>query len=112
MFFRVNARVINRGEMKEVFFIAGNSEYNTLADVYDDLIEFGMIHVVRYDTRTVPGQPAVRQIVSEYETIINAKDGFTTISEMIDTLVGPRGEVLYQLPEERNTSAAIYAGGR
>lgn len=105
MIFRVNVRVINRGEVKEVFFIA-ETDHETMADLADDFVRDGMVHVTRYDTRgpneqevRLIGQRRVRFVTDEYEAII-AKDGFTIITEPMEDVIGSDGQPIFLLNED------------
>lgn len=104
MIFRVNARVVNRGEVKEVFFIA-ETDHQTMADLFDDFARQGMLHITRYDTRgpneaelRKVGSRRIRFVVDQYEAII-AKDGFTLISEPLEDVIGQDGQALFLIDD-------------
>lgn len=101
MIFRVNARVLNRGEWKEVFFV-GETDHETLADLHHDIVRDGCIHMTRYDTRG-PNEFEVKQIRKDrrlrfvtdaYEVILH-KDGFTSISEPMEDIIDTDGEPIF-----------------
>ena len=102
MIFRVNARVLNRGEWKEVFFV-GETDHETIADLHHDLVRDGSIHMTRYDTRG-PNEREVAQIGSRrarfvtdaYEVILH-RDGFTQISEPMEDVIDADGQPLFLL---------------
>lgn len=105
MIFRVNVRVVNRGELKEVFFI-GETDHETLADLSEDFVRKGMIHLTRYDTRgpneqevRLIGGRRVRFVTDQYEAIL-AKDGFTIITEPMEDVIGEDGRPIFLLNEE------------
>ena len=105
MFFRVNARVLNRGELKEVFYLA-ESDHETLGDLHDDMLEHGSVLITRFDTRgpTLQEQQELRgrrarYVVSDCDVILG-KEGFTTISEMTEDLIDHDGEVLFSVEAE------------
>lgn len=102
MIFRVNARVLNRGEWKEVFFI-GETDHDTLADLHHDLVRDGSIHLTRYDTRGPDNREAAmlggrraRFVTDEYEAILH-RDGFTQISEPMEDVIDADGEPIFLL---------------
>lgn len=105
MIFRVNVRVINKGEVKEVFFI-GETDHETMADLARDFVRDGMIYLKRYDTRgpneqevRLLGQRRVRFVTDEYEAILS-KDGFTLISEPVEDVIGQDGEPIFLISED------------
>lgn len=102
MIFRVNVRVVNKGEVKEVFFIA-ESDHETMGELRDDFVQSGMVHITRYDTRgpneqeaKLLGQRRVRFVTDEYEAIL-AKDGFTIITEPMEDVIGQDGQPIFLL---------------
>jgi hypothetical protein len=104
MIFRVNVRVVNKGEMKEVFFI-GETAHETMAELADDFVRDGMVHITRYDTRgpneqevRLIGPRRVRFVTDEYEAIL-AKDGFTIITEPMEDVIGQDGRPIFLLSE-------------
>lgn len=112
MLFRVNSRVLNRGEWKEVFFI-GESDHDTMADLHEALVRDGSIHITRFDTRG-PNEREIsmmgvgrraRFVTDEYEVILH-KDGFTQISDPMEDVIGADGEPIFLLTED-----APYRGG-
>ena len=105
MMFRVNQLVYNRGEMKEVFFIA-ETKHGSLEELSEELARAGMIHFIRYDTRgpnareaAVLGARRVRFVVDEYEAIM-AKSGFTIITEPMEDVIGADGKPIFLLNED------------
>lgn len=105
MIFRVNVRVINKGEVKEVFFI-GETDHETMADLARDFVRDGMIHLKRYDTRgpneqevRLLGQRRVRFVTDEYDAIL-AKDGFTLISEPVEDVIGQDGRPIFLISDD------------
>lgn len=105
MIFRVNVRVVNKGEFREVFFIA-ESTHENMAELTDDFVRSGMIHVTRYDTRgpneqevRLIGQRRVRFVTDQYEAIL-AKDGFTIITEPMEDVIGEDGRPIFLLNED------------
>ncbi len=106
MIFRVNARVLNKGEWKEVFFIA-ESDHETMAELHHDFVRDGMIHINRMDTRgpneheialmsLAGGTRRARFVTDEYEAIL-AKDGFTLITEPMEDVIGEDGLPVFLL---------------
>lgn len=106
MIFRVNARVLNRGEVREVFFVA-ESDHETMADLHDAIVRDGSVLITRFDTRGPndrevsmmgPGRRA-RFVTDEYEMILS-RDGFTTISEPMEDLIDVDGEPLFLMVDD------------
>lgn len=105
MIFRVNARVMNKGEMKEVFFIA-ETEHASMEALFEDFRRDGMLRLTRYDTRgpgereaRLTGGRRIRFVTDEYEAIIS-RDGFTSISDPIEDVIWEDGTPLYLLDED------------
>lgn len=101
MLFRVNTRVLNKGEWREVFYLA-ESDHDTMADLHDALVRDGVVHITRIDTRG-PNEREVammgvarraRFVTDEYEVILH-RDGFTQISEPMEDLIGSDGEPIF-----------------
>lgn len=116
MLFRVNSKVINRGEVREVFFIA-ESDHETMADIHNALVADGSLHVTRFETRG-PTQAEIEQmgvgrrarfVTDDYEMIIH-RDGFTTISEMMEDLIDRDGEAIFLM--SRDAPTRNVGGGR
>ncbi len=103
MIFRVNARVLNKGEWKEVFFI-GESGHETMADLHEALVRDGSIHITRFDTRGPNEQELrllgqgrrARFVTDEYEVILH-RDGFTQISEPMEDVIDTDGQPIFLL---------------
>jgi transcription termination factor Rho len=103
MMFRVNSRVLNKGEVKEVFFI-GESHHETMSELHRDLVRDGSVCITRFDTRG-PNEREIammsagrraRFVIDEYEVILH-KDGFTQISEPMEDVIGQDGEPIFLL---------------
>lgn len=114
MIFRVNVRVVNKGEVKEVFFIA-ESDHEKMGELADDFVRSGMVHITRYDTRgpneqevRLIGSRRVRFVTDEYEAIL-AKDGFTIITEPMEDVIGQDGRPIFLLSEDDAPALAAVA---
>lgn len=113
MIVRVNTRVLNKGEWKEVFFLA-ETPHETMGQLCDDFVRDGMVHITRMDTRgpneqevRLIGGRRVRFVTDVYEAIL-AKDGFTLITEPMEDVIGEDGLPVFLLDgDEGNAPSRV-----
>lgn len=92
MFFRVNMRVQNRGEEKEIFFVM-ETDHDDLSGVNEALLRDGQVYGTRLDVRSCG--PRARRIESETEFILMKGPGLMSVSELTDDLYDADGEPVY-----------------
>lgn len=115
MLFRVNTRVLNRGEWKEVFFLA-ESDHENMAELHHAIVHDGSIHITRFDTRGPTEQELslmgvarrARFVTDQYEVILH-KDGFTQISEPMEDVIDADGTPIFLLTADAPTRAEVAA---
>ena len=115
MIFRINAIVLNRGEKKEVFFLA-ESDHEDMADLHRSIINDGCILITRYETRgpnererEMLGKRRARFVTDCYEAIIH-RDAFHSITEPNEDLIDTDGEPLLLVHQDAPELAM--GGGR
>lgn len=99
MFVRVNARVYNAGEAREVWYVF-ETPHASMADFHEAMIRDGQVFGTRYETERMPGTRAGRQAYDSYELILH-RDGFTSIAKMRDDLFDLSGDPIFSLEEAR-----------
>lgn len=95
MFIRVNQRIVNRGEPKEVWFVM-EVEAHSMAEVGKALNESRFLCGWRYDTQA--DGPNRRKVVGCMETCI-AVDTISSVQDLLDDVVEDDGTVLWTVPD-------------
>ncbi len=93
MFVRINARIINSGQTREVWFIL-ETDHQTMKELHGSLVRDGSLCGTRYETRADGDR---RRIVKDaFEAIVMA-DTITSVMELADDLYDEDGSALWLL---------------
>ena len=96
MLSRVNMRVQNAGQTKEVWFVF-ESDHQSLKAMHDEAVQTGRLFGTRLETRPGPGD--ARTITSEQETSILA-DAIVSIAPLTQDLYDSNGYVVTEEEDE------------
>lgn len=96
MFVRINARVLNSGQTREVWYIL-ETEHRTMRELHDALVRDGQLIGIRYETRS--DGPQRRVVKDAFETIIT-REGLVSIMAMQDELFEEDGTILWQFGDD------------
>lgn len=96
MFVRINARVLNSGQVREVWYVL-ETEHRTMREVHDALVRDGQLYGTRYETtRTNDGRRVVKDA---FEAIIT-REGLVSIMAMQEELVDTDGSVIWTFGDD------------
>lgn len=98
MFVRVNSRVINGGQVREVWFVF-ETNHETMEEMHAELVSNRSLFGLRIETDKHPTVPDARVLKNEYEVILGM-DAITSIQEMAGDLYDADGAVLYRHGEK------------
>lgn len=91
MFVRINARVLNSGQVREVWFIF-ETEHETMAELHEALVRDKSLCGTRYETQ--PQGQGRRVVKDAFEGVITM-EGLVSIMEMQDELFEEDGTPLW-----------------
>lgn len=91
MFVRINQRVMNSGQAREVWFIF-ETAHEDMAQVHADLVRDGSLCGIRYDTASAGHG---RRVVRDSHDAIITKEGLVSIMAMQDELFDDDGTPLF-----------------
>lgn len=91
MFVRINARVLNSGQVREVWFVF-ETDHEDMRGVHEALTRDGSLCGTRYETQ--PSGQGRRVVKDAFEAIIT-KEGLVSIMEMQDELFEADGTPLW-----------------
>ncbi len=92
MFCKVNMRIMNSGQHREVWFIFW-SEFETMREIHEAMVRESSLFGIRYETKKV-SETGWREVVDEYETIIG-EGSIVSIIEMQEGLIDKDGRPLW-----------------
>lgn len=96
MFVRINQRVVNAGQPKEVWFVF-EAPHETIAEIHDALVRDGRLLGTRVDTKPAGSH---RRVAIDEQDVSLLADTITSVSEMIDDLYDEDGTALWVMPED------------
>ena len=96
MFVRINQRVINGGQLKEVWFVF-ETAHRTMEEIHDALVRDGRLLGTRVDTKA--DGPHRRVAIDEQDVSLLAET-ITSVSEMVDDLYDEDGSSLWIMPAD------------
>lgn len=101
MFVRINQRVLNGGQQREVFFIF-ETDHENMAAIHAAMVKDGCLNGIRFETRNAGHQKRV--VVDEFETIV-FREGLVSIMEMQDDLFDDDGTPLWTFEADGQAKA-------
>ena len=92
MFVRVNAKIVNGGQTREVWFVF-ETDHESMKDLHAAMVKDGSICGTRYETRPEGGRRVVKDA---FEAIVMA-DTITSIMDLAEDLYDDDGAALWLL---------------
>lgn len=96
MFVRINQRVINGGQLKEVWFVF-ETAHKTIEEIHNAVVRDGRLLGTRIDTNSAG---AHRRVMTDEQDVSLLGETITSISEMVDDLYDEAGDALWIMPAD------------
>ncbi len=98
MYFRVNIRVHQGGNPRDVTFIM-ETDHETLDDVFDDLVRDGLVMGHRFEARRDPARQRTWRVIGGYDMALG-KEALCSLQAMNEDLIDADGTVLFSVADD------------